>query len=226
MLNTIFQSILSGTSIQIGEFLICFATAIVLGLLVAGIYMYQNQYSKNFVITLALLPVIVQMVILMVNGNLGTGVAVMGAFSLIRFRSVPGSARDIGSIFMAMAVGLATSMGYIGIALVFVILVGSATLFLYKVGFGEHQQGIKELKISIPENLDYTEIFDDLFQTYLSKAELLKVKTSNMGSLFELTYQVSFKNENQEREFINEIRCRNGNLSVSCRRNHVTADSL
>lgn len=226
MLNTIFQSILLGTSIQIGEYLICFATAIVLGLLVACIYMYQNQYSKNFVITLALLPVVVQMVILMVNGNLGTGVAVMGAFSLIRFRSVPGSARDIGSIFMAMAVGLATSMGYIGIALVFVILVGGTTLFLYKVGFGDHQQGIKELKISIPENLDYTEIFDDLFQTYLSKAELLKVKTSNMGSLFELTYQVSFKNENEERELINKIRCRNGNLSVSCRRNHVTADSL
>lgn len=226
MLNTIFQSILLGTSIQIGEFLICCASAIVLGLLVACIYMYQNQYSKNFVITLALLPVIVQMVILMVNGNLGTGVAVMGAFSLIRFRSVPGSARDIGSIFMAMAVGLATSMGYIGIALVFVILVGGATLFLYKVGFGDHQQGIKELKISIPENLDYTEIFDDLFQAYLSKAELLRVKTSNMGSLFELTYQVSFKKENEERELINKIRCRNGNLSVSCRRNHVTADSL
>lgn len=226
MLNIIFQSILSGTSIQIGEFLICSAAAIILGLLVACIYMYQNQYSKNFVITLALLPVIVQVVILMVNGNLGTGVAVMGAFSLIRFRSVPGSARDIGSIFMAMAVGLATSMGYIGIAFVFVLLVGGVTLFLYKVGFANQQKSVKELKISIPENLDYTEIFDDLFQTYLSKAEIVKVKTSNMGSLFELTYQISFHNESLEREFLNEIRCRNGNLSVSCRRNHVTAESL
>lgn len=226
MLNKLFQSILSGSNILIGDFLICSIVAIILGLFVACIYMYQNQYSKNFVITLALLPVIVQVVILMVNGNLGTGVAVMGAFSLIRFRSVPGSARDIGSIFMAMAVGLATSMGYIGIAFIFVILVGGATLLLYKVGFGEHQVQIKELKISIPENLDYTEIFDDLFETYLLKAELIKVKTSNMGSLFELTYQVRFKKESDERTLLNEIRCRNGNLCVSCRRNHATAESL
>ena len=168
--------------------------------------------------TLAILPAVVQAVIMLVNGNLGTGVAVMGAFGLVRFRSAPGNAREIGSVFLAMAIGLATGMGYLGIAVFLLIIIGAAILVLAAVPFGSQSFAQKELKVTIPENLDYTGIFDDIFQKYAKKADMIRVRTVNMGSLYELCYHVELKSQEVEKALLDEIRCRNGNLTVVCGR--------
>lgn len=202
------------TGVQVGTYLICTAASLILGMAIAGIFMFRNTYSKGFVVTLALMPAIVQMVIMLVNGNLGTGVAVMGAFSLVRFRSVPGRAEEISSIFLAMAVGLATGMGYIGIAVVFVLIIGGANMALTASRFGEKSSGSRVLRITIPESLDYTSIFDELFCQYLKKWELEQVKTSNMGSLYKLDYKVVLKDQKEEKKLIDDLRCRNGNLEI------------
>ncbi len=215
MLDSII-SIIPTTAISIEYLLICTLASIILGLGCAVIYMYRNTYSKNFVVTLALLPAMVQLVIMIVNGNVGAGVAVMGAFSLVRFRSIPGSAKEIGSIFFAMAVGLATGMGYLAIAFVFLIVVGLMTLLLNTINFGEQESIEKELKITIPENLDYTGLFDDLFAKYTKGTELIRVKTTNMGSLYELYYHITLKGSEIEKSFLDDLRCRNGNLNIIC----------
>lgn len=221
MLDSIFQSVLQTTdtgAITAGSYILCCAGALVLGLLLALVYMFKNSYSKQFVSTLALLPAVVQMVIMLVNGNLGTGVAVMGAFSLIRFRSVPGSAKEISSIFIAMAVGLAAGMGYLAIAAVFVVIIGAASMLYTASRFGSTPASEKELRIAIPESLDYTAVFDDLFLQYTSAWELLRVKTTNMGSLYQLDYRIRLKDAAQEKLFLDELRTRNGNLTISCAR--------
>lgn len=209
------NSILSET-LTIEIFLLCMAEAILLGGIIAWVHSKFNHSSKGFVITIALLPAIVQMVIMLVNGNLGTGVAVMGAFSLIRFRSIPGNAKEITSIFLAMTVGLATGTGYLVIAFCFVIGIMVLNFIYNKSKFGEPKVKEKELNITIPESLDYTGVFEDLFQKYTTKAELVMVKTTNMGSLYKLNYRIGLKNAQQEKEFIDELRCRNGNLEITC----------
>ena len=197
-------------------FLICTAVSLLLGLGTALIYMHRSHYSKSFVITLALLPAMVQLVIMLVNGNLGTGVAVAGAFSLIRFRSVPGSAKEIGCIFFAMAIGLATGMGYIGIAIVTGAVMCILLTAYAALSFGRKPEEEKELKITIPENLDYTGLFDDLFGEYTRSAELISVRTTGMGSLYNLHYHVRLVSPEIEKQFLDAIRCRNGNLDIVC----------
>jgi len=215
VLNSILSSITS-SSISTSEFLICTAASLALGAVISGIYMFRNSVSKQFAITLALLPVIVQVIITMVGGNLGTGVAVAGAFSLVRFRSVPGDGKDISSVFLAMAVGLATGTGYVGIAAILTVIVGLMSVLYTATGFGESKIADKELVVTIPENLDYTGIFDDLFGEYTSNTELVRVKTSNMGSLYKLTYHVTLKDQTREKAFLDDLRCRNGNLDIVC----------
>lgn len=216
MLNSIFTGTGTTAGINLTQFLACTAVSLILGAVCALIYMYKNQYHKSFVVTLTLLPLMVQLVIMLVNGNVGAGVAVMGAFSLVRFRSIPGTAKDIGSIFCAMAVGLATGMGFLTVAAVFVAAVGLMSFILMKTSFGENRRAEKELHITIPEDLDYTGIFDELFAQYTDSHQLIQVKTTNMGSLFELTYKMRLKNPQKEKEFIDQLRCRNGNLKISC----------
>lgn len=216
----------SAGTISIWHLLLCAVVSIVLGLGVALLYMFRNTYSKSFVVTLALLPVMVQTVIMLVNGNLGAGVAVMGAFSLVRFRSVPGSAREIGSIFFAMALGLATGMGYLTYAFLFLVLVGVMNVALSVSRFGETRSAEKELKITIPENLDYTGLFDDLLARYTRQSTLIQVKTSNMGSLYELCYHIVLKSGGIEKQFMDELRCRNGNLNIVCGRVSSSRDAL
>lgn len=198
-----------------GQVIVCTAASLVLGVCAALIFMFKNNSSRSFSVTVALLPVMVQSVIMLVNGNLGTGVAVLGAFSLVRFRSAPGSAREIAGIFFAMSLGLATGMGYVLFALILFAAVGAVYVLLTAIGFGDRSKSLKELRVTIPESLDYSEIFDDLFAEYAKKYELIKVKTSNMGSLFELRYSVTFKDGINEKEFIDRLRCRNGNLNIS-----------
>ena len=217
MLNSILTAS-AASAISSTEFFVCTAASVVLGTIIALIYMYRNVASKQFAITLALLPVIVQVIITMVSGNLGTGVAVAGAFSLVRFRSVPGDGKDICSVFLAMAVGLATGTGYISIAVILTAVVGCISLLYTTISFGETKAADKELIVTIPESLDYNDIFEDLFREYTSASELIRVKTSNMGSLYKLTYHITMKDVRREKEFLDKIRCRNGNLDIICGR--------
>lgn len=220
------DSVLNQTSLSVSSVLLCMVASIMLGIIISLIYMYHSQYSKNFVITLTLLPMIVSVVIMMVNGNLGTSVAVLGTFSLIRFRSVPGGSKEITSIFIAMAIGLATGMGFVTFAVIITVMVGLVSILLNKFKFGEMKMNEKDLKITIPESLDYTQVFDDLYEKFTNKVILERVKTTNMGSMYELTYKVVMKEEFNEKEFIDELRCRNGNLSISLSRALVNKDEL
>jgi uncharacterized membrane protein YhiD involved in acid resistance len=223
MLDSIFPS--AGV-MMLPALLLSTLVSLLLGLGIAFLYMYKNEYNKNFVITLALLPAMVHAVILLVNGNVGTGVAVLGAFSLVRFRSLPGGAREIGSIFFAMALGLATGMGYIWVALLFQVIIGGAMLALTRTSFGQRREDVKELKITIPECLEYEGAFDDLFSKYTLKTELVRVKTTTMGSLFELTYHITFQNPGIQKEFLDQLRCRNGNLAIVCGHLPVNREEL
>ena len=220
------NSILAEGVITPSGLLICTLASLILGLLSAVLYMFRNTYTKGFVTALVLLPAIVQMVITLVNGNLGTGVAVMGAFSLVRFRSTPGGARKICAIFLAMALGLATGMGYIGIAAMMLVLLGLAQVLLTITSVGECSAGEKELKITIPESLDYNGVFDDLFGIYTRSCELVRVRTTNMGSLYELQYHITLRDQAEEKEFIDALRCRNGNLGITCGRMPMNKDAL
>ena len=177
------ESILA-SGITLPAFLICTAVSLVLGIATALISMYRTKCSQSFAVTLAVLPAIVQIVIMLVNGNVGAGVAVAGAFSLVRFRSVPGTAREIGVIFLAMALGLATGMGYVVLAAVFFVIIAAVLFLLTKLGFGTRRTDERLLKITIPENLDYDGLFDDLFARYTTAHTLERVKTANMGTLY------------------------------------------
>ncbi len=203
------------SSVSTLEFLMCCIASLVLGAAVAAIYMFRHNYSKNFVVTLALLPLIVQMVITLVNGNLGAGIAVMGVFNLVRFRSIPGSAKDIGSVFLAMAVGLATGMGFIGLAVLFTIIVAIANVAYVLSPFGQPQQPAKVLRITVPEDLEFSGMFDNVLARYAAEHELTEVRTTNMGSLYQLEYAVRLVQPGLEKQLIDEVRCLNGNLKVS-----------
>ena len=215
MLDTLFGSILSA-GLTAESFLICMVVSLALGALVAAVYMFKNTYTQSMAITLALLPVLVQSIILLVNGNLGAGVAVAGAFSLVRFRSAAGTARDITCIFLTMTLGLATGMGYVGVAAVTGLVVCLLLLVYSALSFGKKPEEQKELKITIPENLDYTGLFDDLFNKYTRAAELISVRTTNMGSLYNLHYHITLQSAAVEKELLDAIRCRNGNLDIIC----------
>ena len=212
MLNSIFSSgQITGTA-----FLVTLGLALLLGIGTALLCMYKNKYSQSFAVTLAMLPATVAVVIMLVNGNIGAGVAVAGGFSLVRFRSAAGTAREIGMIFLAMTLGLALGMGYVGLAICFFLVMAVFTAVLTTVDFGGKKEGERTLKISIPESLDYEGLFDDLFAEYTNSSELDKVKTTNMGTLYELTYRIVLKDAVKTKEFMDGLRCRNGNLSISC----------
>lgn len=212
------ESIITSTEISVSAFFICTAVSLALGLGCALLCMYKQRYSQSYALTLALLPAMVQVVIMLVNGNIGAGVAVAGAFSLVRFRSANGSAREIGMIFLAMALGLATGMGYVLLALAFFLVMALFTLALTAAKFGAGRDSERQLKITVPENLDYDGLFDDLFARYTASHSLERVKTTNMGTLYELDYKIMLRDEHQTKEFLDELRTRNGNLNIVCGR--------
>ena len=212
------DSILSGTEITVSSFLICTMVSLILGLGCAALCMYKNKYSQSYALTLAMLPAIVQVVIMLVNGNIGTGVAVAGAFSLVRFRSASGSAREIATIFLAMALGLATGMGYVVLAVAFFVVMGAFALILAGAKFGAGRDAERQLKITIPESLDYDGLFDDLFERFTTSHSLERVKTTNMGTLYELEYKIMLRDEHGTKAFLDELRTRNGNLNIICGR--------
>lgn len=214
MLN-LFETLIPSTGITPSIFIILVLVSLILGAAIAFVHTYKNDYTKSFVMTLAILPAVVCVVILMVNGNIGAGVAVAGTFSLVRFRSAPGTAREIVAIFVAMGMGLIMGMGYIGYAALFTVLIGLAMIVYSKLGTDNKKNLKKNLKITIPENLDYADVFDDLLKDYTSSYRLRQVKTSNMGSLFKLNYEIVLKDIALEKEFIDKLRTRNGNLEIA-----------
>ncbi|HOO27037.1 MAG TPA: DUF4956 domain-containing protein [Lachnospiraceae bacterium] len=216
MLSSLFTGVLESSeeTVTAASFLLCVGTSLAIGLFLTFLYSYKSRCSKSFIVTLAILPAVVCMVIMMVNGNLGAGVAVAGTFSLVRFRSAPGSAKEISAIFIAMAAGLAAGMGYLGYAVTFSVIVGVLMAVYSNSNIGNGKSDERQLKITIPENLDYTGVFDDLFEKYTTKCELEGVKTASMGSLFKLTYDITLKNIEEEKLFIDALRCRNGNLEI------------
>lgn len=218
MLNQLItDSVINGV-VSLPSFLICVLMALALGLLTSLVFTAYSYHTGSLSISLALLPPVVTVVIMLVNGNVGAGLAVAGTFALVRFRSVPGTAREITGLFMSVSLGLACGMGYVGLAVVFFVIMGATVLILGKLRFGEGSRAVRQLKITIPENLDYETLFDDLFEKYTLSHELLRVKTSNMGTLYELCYDVRLKDAGISKAFLDEIRCRNGNLTVICGR--------
>lgn len=219
-METLFKGIFDTdmtTVISVKDFLICIGFSLVLGLIMALSYMYKTRYTKSFVVTLAILPSVVCVVIMMVNGNVGAGVAVAGAFSLVRFRSVPGTAKEIGTIFLAMGAGLIAGMGYLGFALIFTVVLSLVFMLYNRLDLGARKNSCKykSIRIVIPEDLDYTGVFDDILDEYTESAELTTVKSINLGSMFRLTYDVILKDSKNEKELIDKIRTRNGNLEIT-----------
>lgn len=210
-----FESVITNSS-GTSERMLCLAVAMILGVVVSMVYMYTGAYTKNFVQTVAVLPVLVAVVMTMVNGSVGTSVAVLGAFGLVRFRSMQGTSREILYIFFSMAIGLSTSMGYVWFSILYVAVVSLGLCFMFRISFGEQKGDEKQLRITIPENLDYEGVFDDIFQRYTLGAKLMRVKTTNLGSMYELTYSITMRPLTSEKKMIDEIRCRNGNLNIIC----------
>lgn len=218
-MDTLFSSVLTAGTITAGSFFACTITSLVIGMFIAVVYKKAaGQATKSFLVTLALLPVVIELVIMLVNGNIGAGVAVAGAFSLIRFRSAQGRGQEITAIFLDMAVGLATGMGYLMIAVIFAVIVMAIYFILLRSGFGSENSAERVLKITVPESLDFEGAFDDILNKYTEKAELSDVRTSGMGSLYKLTYRVVLRPDSSIHQMIDEMRTRNGNLEISCSR--------
>ena len=211
MLNSIL-----GTELTLTSFLICTGVSLLLGVGTALVAGYRSRSTQSLAVTLAILPAVVQAVSMLVNGSIGAGIAVAGAFSLVRFRSAPGTAREIAAIFLAMAIGLATGMGYVGLAALLFLILAGAMLALTALRFGQKEDAGRILKITIPEDLDYDGLFDDLFERYTTAHTLEKVKTTNMGTLYELRYRITLRQEPVPKVFLDELRCRNGNLNITC----------
>ena len=226
LFNGIFDP--SVSVIEVKDFIICIAVSLLIGIIIAGAYMLRGRYTKSFVVTLALLPAVVCVVIMMVNGNVSAGVAVAGAFSLVRFRSVPGTAKEIGTIFLAMGAGLIAGMGYLAYAMLFTIVLCVAFLVYNRLDLGakKNAAAYKTVKVAIPEDLDYTGVFEQVFEEYTKSYELLSVKTTNMGSIFRLTYDVVLKDTASEKELIDKLRCRNGNLEITVSKQETTVMEL
>lgn len=220
-MNKLFQSIFTESVIQTGYvqpwvFFTLLGAAVIIGLFIAFCYMFRNEYSKNLVISLAILPPIVAVLIMLASGNIGVGVAIGGVFALTRFRSAQGTAKEITHIFLSMAIGLTLGLGYIFIAIILTVVVEALNFIFIFTKFGDANPKTRTLKITIPENLDYDGVFDDVFKKYTDKSELTKVRLSSLGTMFQLTYSITLKDPTKEKAFIDEIRERNGNLDILC----------
>lgn len=224
MLSHLFYDIFTDTAVDPAMMMLAIGVSLLLGLIVAKVYQFKTVYSKSFVMSLALLPTLIAIVIFLVNGSLGAGVAVMGAFSLIRFRSAPGGAKELVSIFLVMTIGIAIGMGYLVFATVFTLIMSLAMLLLEVVNFGQMKHSMRQLTIVIPESLDYESIFDDIFNKAANHVELANVKTSDMGSLFKIKYIIQLNGRMTEKELIDALRTRNGNLEIAISR-YITKEN-
>lgn len=212
MLDSIFST--TSSSVELAPILLASLVAIFLGVFIAVVYKKTTKYSKNFLITLSILPLLVEIVIIMVNGNLGTSVAIVGAFSLVRFRSIPGTSKEIICVFFAMSIGLILGMGYVVFAIIMTVLIALVLLLFHYIKLFDKNSLEKTLRITMPEDLDYSEVFNDVFEKYLTSYSLFQIKTINMGSMFDLSYRITLKKEVSEKAFIDDLRIKNGNLKI------------
>lgn len=213
--------------ISVGNFFLCVGVAIVLGAGLAFLCTFKSESTKSFFVCLSVVPAVVCVVIMMVNGNIGAGVAVAGAFSLVRFRSAPGTAKEIAAIFLAMGVGIMLGTGYIAYAVIFAVIVGLLLFGLNMIMLRRKKfSHDKTLKVTIPEDLNYVEIFNDIFSEYTTYHELVHVKTTNMGSMYKLTYKVTLKNAQDEKKMLDEMRIRNGNLEIAIMNHETKVEEL
>ena len=224
MLSHLFYDIFTDTAVDPAMMMLAIGVSLLLGLVIAKVYQFKTVYSKSFVMSLALLPTLIAIVIFLVNGSLGAGVAVMGAFSLIRFRSAPGGAKELVSIFLVMTIGIAIGMGYLVFATVFTLIMSLVMLLLEVVNFGQMKHSMRQLTVVIPESLDYESIFDDIFNKAANHVELANVKTSDMGSLFKIKYIIQLNGQMTEKELIDALRTRNGNLEIAISR-YITKEN-
>ena len=219
-----FESVFQNEQNRVYEILVCVGVALLCGIIFSWVISFKMKSNKKFFVITALLPAIVTVIISVVNGKLdgavsgatGVGLAVAGAFSLVRFRSAEGSSEEIGAIFITMSAGFAFGMGYVGYGICLFAILTVAFFVLSIINIWEHNKKNVYclVRVTIPEDLNYTHIFDDLWEKYTKSAETIKVKTTNMGSMFKLTYRIVLKNKEDEKALIDEIRCRNGNLEV------------
>ena len=224
MLSQLFYDVFTDAAVDPAMMMLAIGVSLLLGLVIAKVYQFKTVYSKSFVMSLALLPTLIAIVIFLVNGSLGAGVAVMGAFSLIRFRSAPGGAKELVSIFLVMTIGIAIGMGYLVFAIVFTLIMSLVMLLLEVVNFGQMKHSMRQLTIVIPESLDYESIFDDIFNKAANHVELANVKTSDMGSLFKIKYIIQLNGRMTEKELIDALRTRNGNLDIAISR-YITKEN-
>lgn len=224
MFSHLFYDIFTDTAVDPAMMMLAIGVSLILGLVIAKVYQFKTVYSKSFVMSLALLPTLIAIVIFLVNGSLGAGVAVMGAFSLIRFRSAPGGAKELVSIFLVMTIGIAIGMGYLVFATVFTLIMSLVMLLLEVVNFGQMKHSMRQLTIVIPESLDYESIFDDIFNKAVNHVELANIKTSDMGSLFKIKYIIQLNGRMTEKELIDALRTRNGNLEIAISR-YITKEN-
>ncbi len=227
MFDSIFQKS-TGNVITTGDIFLALGVALLAGIIFATMCFYKTRSTKSFLMATALLPAVVALVIVLVNGNIGAGVAIAGAFSLVRFRSAPGTAKEICIIFISMAAGLAFGMGYLAYGAVFMIAAGAVLMLCETFKIWERKPVLKEknVRITIPENLDYTSVFNDVFDKYTEKYDLVKIKTSDMGSMFRVDYHIVMKDITKEKEMVDELRIRNGNLEVIVQRTDYTGSEL
>lgn len=209
----LFNTDISGV-ISFGDFLLCMGCSLLIGLILAFSCRYQGRYTKSFLVTLMLLPAVVCIIIMMVNGSVGAGVAVAGAFSLVRFRSAPGTGREITMLFLAMGAGLIAGMGHLAFALLFALIMSIMNVVFNRINFGGSGKRFRTLSITIPESLDYSGVFDEVLGHYATDYTLTRVKTTNMGSMFRLSYDLTLREDASEKELVDQLRCRNGNLEI------------
>lgn len=215
MTSVLFENLNSGGEITASGFAVSLVSALLLGLLLALVYGRSGEESRGFLTTIGILPGIVAVVIMLVSGSLGASVAVAGTFSLVRFRSNPGTAREICAVFLAMAVGLACGIGYPFFGALFAAVICLVNFIYEKAGAaGEALDTRRTLHITVPEDLNYSGAFDDLFEQYTTSAKLVRVKATNLGSLNKLTYDIKLKEKGVEKDLIDDLRVRNGNLEI------------
>ena len=229
MFDTIFQSDSTGSvvTVTMQNAIISILVALALGLVISITYMKTSKvYSKNFASSLIVIPALISVVITLINGNQAASLATIGAFTLIRFRSIQGTSKDLAYILFTVTLGLSTGMGYIPFAIVLTAIVCVILIALSLIKYDQPKTEMKDLRITIPENLDYSGVFDDIFSEYTTFAELMRVKTTNLGSMYELQYNIVIRDPKLEKNMIDAIRTRNGNLNIVCGKMNYAKESL
>ena len=224
-MTNIFSSIFTG-SLTLGQFILAISSSMFMGLILSVVFMYRNTYTRSFISALVLIPAVETVVIMLVNDNLGVGLSVAGSFALIRFRSVKGNAKELVAVFIAMTIGIICGTGYVALAAVFTLMLCTVMFALTVSGFGKVSENERYLKITIPESLNYDEVFDEVLDRYAGRYELESIKTLTLGSLFRLEYSITMKEPARIREMIDELRTRNGNLEIMCGRPAVNREEL